>query len=51
MEQDFMYCPGCARYSIVHWRRELGGWECEDCSAQLPEEESGSWTTPATLAS
>jgi ribosomal protein L37AE/L43A len=51
MEHDFVYCPGCARYSVVHWQREFGYWECEDCSAQLAKEENPSWTTPATLAS
>ena len=30
MEHDFVYCPRCTRYSIVHWIRRLGQWECED---------------------
>jgi transposase-like protein len=50
MERDFVYCPGCARYSIVHWHQKLGRWECEDCSKQFPTENE-SWTPPATLAS
>lgn len=39
MEHDFVYCPRCARYSVVHWIRRLGQWECEDCSYKLPKEE------------
>jgi len=51
MEHDFVYCPRCTRYSVVHWQRELGHWECEDCAYHFPQEEDGSWTTRATLAS
>ena len=51
MERDFVYCPGCTRYSIVLWKRELGGWECEDCSYTLQLEEDGAWTASETLAS
>jgi len=39
MEHDFVYCPGCRRYAVVHWRHGLGGWQCEDCSYQFPIEE------------
>ena len=51
MEHDFVYCPGCTRYSVVHRRGERGRWECEDCSFQFPNSERTSWTTPAALAS
>lgn len=51
MERDFVYCPGCTRYSFVRWRRELGGWECEDCSYTLQSEEASRWTASEMLAS
>lgn len=51
MKRDFVYCPGCTRYSIVHWRTEVGAWQCEDCSLNLPVEEDDAWTAPETLAS
>jgi transposase-like protein len=51
MEHDFVYCPGCTRYSVVHWQRELNQWQCEDCSYRFRSEEAATWTTPATLAS
>lgn len=51
MDRDFIYCPGCARYSIVQWKRELKGWECEDCTYTQPDEEHETWMVPETLAS
>lgn len=51
MRRDFIYCPECSRYSIVHWRAEKGQWECEDCMHDIPGEAETSWTTPETLAS
>jgi transposase-like protein len=51
MMHDFLYCPRCARYSVVHWRRELGEWECEDCCYQFPIKEKPTWTIPTGLAS
>jgi ribosomal protein L37AE/L43A len=50
VEHDFVYCPGCARYAVVHWRSETGQWECEDCSYEFGKGEDAAWTTPATLA-
>ncbi len=38
MEHDFVYCPRCTRYSIVHWVWGLGQWECEDCLYKLPKD-------------
>jgi ribosomal protein L37AE/L43A len=52
MDRDFVYCPGCSRYSIVLWRRDVGAWECEDCSYSLPSDRKDRvWTAPETLAS
>ncbi len=51
MRHDFVYCPQCTRYSVVHWQREIDRWQCEDCSYQFPGGEESSWTTPAALAS
>ena len=55
MEHDFVYCPRCLRYSVVHWIRGLGQWECEDCSYKLPKEEMREemmeWTTTVTQPS
>jgi ribosomal protein L37AE/L43A len=52
MEHDFVYCPRCTRYSIFHWVRGLGQWECEDCRYTLPMvEELTCVTTTATLPS
>jgi hypothetical protein len=52
MDRDFVYCPGCSRYSIVLWRRDVGAWECEDCACTLPSDgEDSVWTAPETLAS
>jgi hypothetical protein len=52
MDRDFVYCPGCSRYSIVLWRRDVGAWECEDCAHTLPSErEDAPWTARETLAS
>jgi hypothetical protein len=52
MDRDFVYCPGCSRYSIVLWRRDAGAWECEDCSFTLPSDgEDAAWTARETLAS
>jgi ribosomal protein L37AE/L43A len=51
MEHDFLYCPGCTRYSIVHRCAERGRWECEDCAFLFPLDGGASWTTPAALAS
>jgi transposase-like protein len=52
MDRDFMYCPGCARYSVVEFKPELRGWECEDCTYTQPmDEEETSWTTAETSAS
>ena len=51
MEHDFVYCPRCTRYSIVHWIRGLGQWECEDCSYKPPKEELVECTTSATSPS
>jgi hypothetical protein len=39
MDRDFVYCPGCARYSIVQFKPELMGWECEDCTYTQPMDE------------
>jgi hypothetical protein len=39
MEHDFLYCPKCIRYSVFHWVRGLGQWECEDCGYKPPKEE------------
>ncbi len=49
MEHDFVYCPRCLRYSVVHWMSGLGHWECEDCAYKLPREEMVAWTNTATL--
>jgi len=51
MEHDFVYCPRCTRYSVVHWRRERGEWQCEDCAYRFPKVEEPAWAEPATLAS
>jgi transposase-like protein len=56
MEHDFVYCPRCTRYSIFHWVRGIGQWECEDCTYKLPKDDSHrfakeqvmEWTTSAT---
>jgi ribosomal protein L37AE/L43A len=37
MKRDFVYCPGCKRYSIVRWVRKLSQWKCEDCTYKLPK--------------
>jgi len=50
MEHDFVYCPRCTRYSVFHWIRRLGQWECEDCSSKLPKEEMIECTTSAPPA-
>ena len=39
MEHDFVYCPRCTRYSIFHWVRGLGQWECDDCMYKLIKED------------
>lgn len=51
MEHDFVYCPRCTRYSIFHWIRGFGQWECEDCLYKLPKEEMMACPTTATLPS
>lgn len=51
MDRDFVYCPGCARYSIVQLEPELMGWECEDCTYTQPMDEEASCMTSATLES
>jgi len=54
MEHDFVYCPRCTRYSVFHWVRGLGRWECEDCAYMLPKEDKDEilkWTTAATSPS
>ena len=51
MDRDFVYCPGCARYSIVQFKPELRGWECEDCTYTQPMDEEPVWMASATLAS
>jgi len=50
MDRDFVYCPGCARYSIVTYKPELRGWECEDCTYTQPMDEESPALTPASLA-
>jgi Zn-finger protein len=50
MDCDFVYCPGCARYSIVRFKPELRGWECEDCTYTQPMDEDSSEMTSGTLA-
>jgi ribosomal protein L37AE/L43A len=49
MEDDFVYCPRCRRYSIVHWCRGIGQWECEDCTYKFGKEDDPSWAVPATV--
>ena len=39
MTHDFLYCPRCSRYSVFHWIRGHGQWECEDCLYKPPKEE------------
>ncbi len=39
MRHDFLYCPSCTRYSVFHWVRGNGQWECEDCLYKQPKEE------------
>jgi Zn-finger protein len=39
MTHDFLYCPRCTRYSVFHWIRRNGQWECEDCLYKPPKEE------------
>ncbi len=51
MRHDFIYCPGCTRYSIVCWQVELSAWECEDCGGHIAPEEDRSSTMHETLAS
>ena len=51
MDRDFVYCPGCGRYSVVQFKAELRGWECEDCTCTQPMDEELSWTIPETLES
>jgi transposase-like protein len=51
MNYDFVYCPGCARYSIVTFKPELRGWECEDCTYTQPMDEELAEATHAGLAS
>ena len=51
MDRDFVYCPGCARYSIVRFKPELMGWECEDCTYTQPMNEEPSWMASATPGS
>jgi transposase-like protein len=51
MEHDFVYCPRCTRYSVFHWIRGLGQWECEDCSYKLPTEEMIECAATATSSS
>jgi hypothetical protein len=49
VRHDFVYCPGCRRYSVVHWQGELDRWECEDCLYMFPKEDEAAWTSPVTL--
>jgi hypothetical protein len=51
MDRDFVYCPGCARYSVVQFKPELMGWECEDCTYTQPMDEEPVWMASATLGS
>jgi hypothetical protein len=39
MKHDFLYCPRCTRYSVFHWIRGRGQWECEECLYKPPQEE------------
>jgi hypothetical protein len=39
MRHDFLYCPRCSRYSVFHWIRGRGQWECEDCLSKPSKEE------------
>ena len=50
MTHDFVYCPRCSRYSVVHWLRDLGRWQCEDCAYNFPVDDV-SWMAHETLAS
>jgi len=51
MEHDFVYCPRCTRYSIFHWIRGVGQWECEDCTYKLPKVEELECVTTGTSPS
>ena len=50
MDHDFVYCPGCARYSIVTFKPELRAWECDDCTYTQPMDEEVAQAPPGLLA-